>query len=87
MTQIHKQWKELKALHPEALLLFRIFQSYYIFNEDALSAAKTLNLEIHPVPLFKNACRFNVDCLDSYLPRLIRAGNKVAIYEFKDNAE
>ena len=81
MTQIHKQWEELKALHPEALLLYRTQQYYYAFNEDALCAAKILNLEIHPALLFKDACRFNVSCLGSYLPRLIRAGNKVAIFD------
>lgn len=81
MTQVHKQWKELKALHPEALLLYRIQDYYYAFNEDAPCTAKILNLSVYHINPFKDVCLFNEYRLDYYLPRLIRAGNRVAIFD------
>lgn len=81
MTRIHEQWEKLKALHPEAILLCRIQQYYYAFNEDALCAAKTLKLNVYYTDPFKDVCRFNAYRLDYCLPHLIRAGNKVAIFD------
>ncbi len=78
-----KQYNAIKAKHPGALLLFRVGDFYETFGEDAIKASKVLD-----IVLTKRAngsashielAGFPHHSLDSYLPRLVRAGNRVAI--------
>lgn len=84
---IKKQFKAMKAMHPDSILLFRIGDFYQMFNEDAEKAGPILKL--NQAPWFKeptiNQCGFVHHALDSYLPMLVRAGLRVAICEQLEN--
>lgn len=82
-TPLMKQYNAIKAKHPGALLLFRVGDFYETFGEDAIRASKILD-----IVLTKRAngsashielAGFPHHSLDTYLPKLIRAGNRVAI--------
>lgn len=81
-----KQYMDLKAKHPDALLLFRVGDFYETYNEDAAKASKILGINL--IDKSKDAGKgeslsqiagFPHHALDSYLPKLIRAGERVAI--------
>ncbi len=82
-TPLMKQYNAIKAKHPGALLLFRVGDFYETFGEDAIKASKILD-----IVLTKRAngsashielAGFPHHSLDNYLPKLVRAGNRVAI--------
>ncbi|MEB2778874.1 DNA mismatch repair protein MutS [Algoriphagus sp. C2-6-M1] len=82
-TPLMKQYNAIKAKHPGALLLFRVGDFYETFGEDAVRASKILD-----IVLTKRAngsashielAGFPHHSLDIYLPKLVRAGNRVAI--------
>lgn len=82
-TPLMKQYNAIKAKHPGALLLFRVGDFYETFGEDAVKASKVLD-----IVLTKRAngsashielAGFPHHSLDTYLPKLVRAGNRVAI--------
>lgn len=83
VKDIKKQFKAMKAKHPDAILIFRMGDYYQIFNEDAEIAAPILGLNQAPwyVEPTINQCGFVQSALDSYVPKLIRAGKRVAICE------
>ena len=67
-------------IYPNALLLFRTGDNYTCYEEDAMTAAAVLQLtDIYGTPDKISVARFPHHCLDSYLPRLIRAGHRIAI--------
>lgn len=80
---IKKQFKEMKAKHPDSVLLFRIGDFYQMFNEDAEKAGPILKLNQAPwhIEPTINQCGFVHHALDTYLPQLVRAGLRVAICE------
>lgn len=80
---IKKQFKEMKAKHPDSILLFRIGDFYQMFNEDAEKVGPILKLNLAPwvIEPTINQCGFVHHALDEYLPLLIRAGLRVAICE------
>lgn len=84
---IKKQFKAMKAKCPEAILIFSIGDFYQIFNEDAEIAAPILGLNQAPwhVEPTINQCGFIRSALDTFLPKLIRAGKRVAICEQLDD--
>jgi DNA mismatch repair protein MutS len=82
-TPLMKQYNAIKAKYPGALLLFRVGDFYETFGEDAISASKILD-----IVLTKRAngsaseielAGFPHHALETYLPKLVRAGNRVAI--------
>lgn len=81
MTQeIQKQYNELKAKHPNALLLFRCGDFYESYNEDAVTCSKVLGITLNVNTADKvKMAGFPYHALDVYLPKLIRAGQRVAI--------
>lgn len=83
MTPMMKQFFELKAKHPDAIMLFRCGDFYETYSEDAVAASEILG-----ITLTKRAngqaktiemAGFPHHALDTYLPKLIRAGRRVAI--------
>ena len=82
-TPLMKQYFKVKAEHPEAILLFRVGDFYETFADDALVASKVLGIVLtkrangaaSSVPL----AGFPHHSIDSYLPKLVRAGYKVAV--------
>ena len=86
LTPMMQQFFSLKAKHPDALLLFRCGDFYETYADDAVEAAKILGITLTRRSNGKNAngaaCEmagFPYHALDTYLPKLIRAGKRVAI--------
>ena len=79
-SPILKQWRELKTKHPDALLLFRCGDFYETYCDDAKQAADTLGITLTRRSSDKvQMAGFPFHALDTYLPKLIRAGIRVAI--------
>ena len=84
MTPMMRQFFEMKAKHPEALLLFRCGDFYETYGEDALIASRILGITLTRRNNGGNSGQiemagFPYHALDTYLPKLIRAGKRVAI--------
>lgn len=78
---IMKQYVSLKAQHPDAILLFRVGVFYEIYHEDAVKASKLLGIALTKNKEGFELTAFPHHALDIYLPKLIRAGARVAIYD------
>lgn len=81
-TPLMKQYNEIKAKHPQALLLFRIGDFYETFGEDAIKASKILGIVLtkrRNGDSHIELAGFPHHSIDTYLPKLIRAGQRVAI--------
>ena len=82
-TPLIKQFFEVKAQHPEALLLYRVGDFYETYSDDAVTAARVLGLvqtkksngDKGPIPM----AGFPHHAIETYLTKLVRAGFKVAI--------
>lgn len=78
-----KQYNEIKAKHPQALLLFRVGDFYETFGEDAILASRVLGIILTKRGAGSSSeielAGFPHHSLDSYLPKLVRAGHRVAI--------
>ena len=75
-----KQYRELKEKHPDAMLLFRCGDFYETYEDDAAEAAKVLGITLtKSTTTGVRMAGFPHHALDTYLPKLIRAGKRVAI--------
>lgn len=81
---LDKRYKEMKKKHPDALLLFRVGDFYELYNEDAEKAAEVLKITITRRGK-KMLAGFPHHTLDTYLPKLVNAGLRVAICEQLEN--
>ena len=75
---MQEQFGQLKSKHPDALLLFRTGDNYVAYNEDAQTASRILELDVEQGDKADTVSFPFVD-LDTHLPKLIRAGQRVAI--------
>ena len=82
-TPLMKQYSAIKAKYPGALLLFRVGDFYETFGEDAIRAANVLDITLtkrgNGSASEIELAGFPHHALDTYLPKLVRAGNRVAI--------
>ncbi len=82
-TPMMKQFFEMKAQHPEAVLLFRCGDFYETYGDDALIASKVLGIVLtkrsSATPGAIPMAGFPYHSLETYLPRLVRSGYKVAV--------
>lgn len=81
-TPLMKQYNAIKARHPQALLLFRVGDFYETFGEDAIVTSKILGIVLtnrNNGGSKLELAGFPHHSLDSYLPKLVRAGQRVAI--------
>lgn len=82
-TPLMKQYNGIKTKYPDALLLFRVGDFYETFGEDAIRASKILGIVLtkrkNGAAAFIELAGFPHHSLDTYLPKLVRAGNRVAI--------
>lgn len=82
-TPLMKQYNAIKAKHPGALLLFRVGDFYETFGEDAVKASQVLEIVLtkraNGAASQVELAGFPHHSLDSYLPKLVRAGHRVAI--------
>jgi len=84
-TPLMKQYDNIKTKHPDAILLFRVGDFYETFGEDAIRASEILGITLtrraNGSKTFIELAGFPYHALDTYLPRLVRAGQRVAICE------
>ena len=82
-TPLMKQYFDIKAKHPDAILLFRVGDFYEMYGEDAVTGAEILGIvqtkRANGVGQHVEMAGFPHHALDSYLPKLVRAGKRVAI--------
>ena len=82
-TPLMKQYNQIKAKHPQAMLLFRVGDFYETFGEDAIKASKILGITLtkrkNGVDAYIELAGFPHHSVDNYLPKLVRAGQRVAI--------
>ena len=86
LTPILRQFDDLKKKHPDALLLFRTGDFYQTYRDDARKASSILGITLTRNSQIKDregkpleTAGFPQHALDTYLPKLIRAGERVAI--------
>ena len=85
LTPMMKQFYDLKAKHPDAIMLFRCGDFYETYSKDAVIASEILGITLtkrnnggkdgEPIEM----AGFPYHALDTYLPKLVRAGRRVAI--------
>lgn len=84
-TPLMKQYYEIKDKHEDAILLFRVGDFYETFSEDAVKASKILGITLtrraNGSASYVELAGFPYHALDTYLPKLVRAGQRVAICE------
>ena len=82
-TPLMRQYNSIKSKHPDAILLFRVGDFYETFGEDAIKASEILGITLtrraNGAASFVELAGFPYHALDTYLPRLVRAGQRVAI--------
>jgi DNA mismatch repair protein MutS len=81
-TPLSRQYNEIKAKYPGALLLFRVGDFYETFGEDAIRASRILGIVLtrrNNGGAHEELAGFPHHSLDNYLPKLVRAGERVAI--------
>ena len=82
------QYNGIKAKHPDALLLFRVGDFYETFGEDAIKASKILGIVLTNRANGSSKIElagFPYHSIDTYLPKLVRAGHRVAICDQLEN--
>jgi len=84
-TPLMQQYNAIKSKHPSALLLFRVGDFYETFGDDAIKAARVLGITLtkraNGSAAHIELAGFPYHSLDTYLPKLIRSGLRVAICE------
>lgn len=84
-TPLMKQYYNIKEKHPDAVLLFRVGDFYETFGEDAIKTAGILGITLtrraNGAASYVELAGFPHHALDTYLPKLVRAGQRVAICE------
>jgi DNA mismatch repair protein MutS len=84
-TPLMKQYYAVKNQHPDAILLFRVGDFYETFGDDAIRASEILGITLtrraNGSASFVELAGFPYHAIDTYLPKLVRAGQRVAICE------
>lgn len=82
-TPLMKQYYQIKAKHPDAVLLFRVGDFYETFGDDAIKSSEILGITLtrraNGSASFVELAGFPYHAIDTYLPKLVRAGQRVAI--------
>lgn len=82
-TPLMKQYYQIKTKYPDAILLFRVGDFYETFSEDAIKASEILGITLtrraNGSASFVELAGFPHHALDTYLPKLVRAGQRVAV--------
>jgi len=84
-TPLMQQYQIIKSKHPDAILLFRVGDFYETFSEDAIKASEILGITLtkraNGSASYVELAGFPYHAVDTYLPKLVRAGQRVAICE------
>ena len=88
-TPMMRQFDEIKQQHPDAVLLFRVGDFYETFADDAIRASEILGITLtrraNGAAGYVEMAGFPHHALDTYLPKLVRAGKRVAICDQLEN--
>ena len=88
-TPVMKQFWDAKKAHPDSIMLFRMGDFYETFHDDAIKASKILGIVLTKRGAGSNSetklAGFPHHALDTYLPKLVRAGQRVAICDQLEN--
>ncbi len=88
-TPLMKQYYSIKGTHPDAILLFRVGDFYETFGEDAIKASEILGITLtrraNGSAQFVELAGFPYHALDTYLHKLVRAGQRVAVCDQLDD--
>ena len=88
-TPLMKQYNSIKAKYPDAILLFRVGDFYETFGDDAVKAAQVLGIVLtkrkNGAAAYVDLAGFPHHSLETYLPKLVRAGYRVAICDQLDH--
>lgn len=83
VDKVFAEWKRLKKQHPDAILLFRCGDFYETYSDDAVEVSRTLCITLtkrsNGTSKDSEMAGFPHYALDTYLPKLIRTGHRVAI--------
>lgn len=87
-----QHYEKLKAIHPDCILLFRVGDNYEAYQADVLPTSELLGLEKVRVSSADNSrhaerISFSHEKLDTYLPKLVRAGMRIAICDLPESVE
>jgi len=89
VTPLMKQYNAIKTKHPDAILLFRVGDFYETFGEDAIKTSKILDIILTKRGAGSQSetelAGFPHHSLNNYLPKLVKAGNRVAICDQLEN--
>ncbi len=84
-TPLMRQYFNIKTKHPDAILLFRVGDFYETFDKDAVKTSEILGITLtkraNGAAAYVDLAGFPYHALDTYLPKLVRAGQRVAICE------
>jgi DNA mismatch repair protein MutS len=84
-TPLMQQYYRIKSKHPDAILLFRVGDFYETFESDAVEVSRILGITLtkraNGSASFVDLAGFPYHAIDTYLPKLVRAGQRVAICE------
>ncbi len=84
-TPLMRQYYNIKAIHPDAILLFRVGDFYETFGEDAIKASSILGITLtrraNGSASYVELAGFPHHSVETYLPKLVRAGERVAVCE------
>ncbi len=90
-TPLMKQYNRIKAKYPDALLLFRVGDFYETFGEDAITTSQILDIVLtqraNGSASHIELAGFPHHALDTYLPKLVKAGKRVAICDQLEDAK
>ena len=81
-SPLARQYGEMKAKHPDAILLVRVDEFYMSFDDDAVAVSEILGIVLtrtQAKDITERQAAFPAHSLDTYLPKLVRAGKRVAI--------
>ena len=81
-SPLARQYGEMKAKHPDAIMLFRVDEFYMSFGDDAVAVSEILGIVLtrtQAKDITERQAAFPAHSLDTYLPNLVRAGKRVAI--------
>ena len=84
-----KQYYSIKAVHPDAILLFRVGDFYETFGDDAIKASGILGITLtrraNGSATYVELAGFPYHAIDTYLPKLVRSGARVAVCDALEN--
>ena len=80
MKDLKSKFDDFKKKYPDAIVIFRLNDWYFFYDEDAEVASKVLGITLQcSIGMFPKQAEFPKHALDIYLPKLVRTGRRVAI--------